>query len=154
LPAPEAGISLSLRTTSGKALKDDKGWVLVGEGYTSDEDARAAGSRVLDVGLVTFTRLVVGVDFGRAITISGQFRSLGLQRAQELLSENRLLDDTYGLSVFRSDPKPKFVRWEHELIIGKDPETFKQTFLSAFAEWRPLSSRQRTSLILFLISYF
>ena len=33
LPAPKTGISLALRATSGKSLKDDARWALIGQGY-------------------------------------------------------------------------------------------------------------------------
>jgi hypothetical protein len=154
LPTSDAGVSLCLRTTSGNSLKDDEAWALVGEGYASEENARAAGTRALDTLMVTFTRLLLGADFGNQVPIRGQFTAEGLRRAEELLNEERLLDDFYGLSVFLSDPRPKFVRQPLAVFICKDPGKFQHTFLSALAKWRPLTRRQRMPFILFLLSHF
>jgi hypothetical protein len=155
LLSKEAGVSLSLRTTSGKPLKYEQAWALVGEGYSSGEDAHVAGGRVLDALVVTFTRLLLGADFGNLLPIRWHFTANGLRQAEEFSKEERLLDDMYGLSVFTSSPRPKFARIEgSKLIIGMDPEKFKQTFQLALANWRPLSPQQRISFILFLMSYF
>jgi hypothetical protein len=56
--------------------------------------------------------------------------------------------------VYLSDPKPKFVAFAPKLTIAKDPDKFKQTFLFALKQGRPLTARERHSSNLFLASYF
>jgi hypothetical protein len=154
LPTSDASVSLCLRSTSGNSLKNDNAWSLVGEGYASEENARVAGTRAFDTLMVTFTRLLLGADFGNLVPIRGQFTDEGLRIAKELLKEERLLNDFYGLSVFLSDPKPKFARQPRALFICKDPEKFQHTFLSALEKLRPFTPRERMPFILFLLSYF
>lgn len=155
LPSPEAGVSLSLRATSGKSLKVAEGWALIGEGYSSNEDAWAAGSRIEDTLVVTLTKLLLGADFGSLASVRGQFTTVGLQQVQQLLKEERVLDDSYGLSVYLSEPKPKFIAFVPKLTIAKDPDKFKQTFLSVLRQGlRPLTPSERHAFNPFLASYF
>jgi hypothetical protein len=124
LPAPESGVSLALRATSGKSLKDDDRWALVGEGYKSDRDAWEAGSRIQDILVLTLAKLRIGANFGNRAPIHGQyietqFTPEGLQHTQQLLRDERHLNDDPGLSVYLSDPKPKFVAFAPLVAIAK-----------------------------------
>ncbi len=154
LPAPEAGVSLALRATSGKSLKDDEGWALVGEGYRSEQDAREAGSRLQNILALALARLRIGANFGNRAPIHGQyiktqFTLEGLQQTQQLLKDERHLNDDPGLSVYLSEPKPKFVSFTLPFSIAKNPGNVEDTFRSVLTLEPPLTTRERVAFDLF-----
>ena len=159
LPAPETGISLTLRTTSGKSLKDDEGWALVGEGYRSDRDAWEAGSRIQDILVLALAKLRIGANFGNRAPIHGQyiktqFTPEGLQSTQHLLKDERHLNDDPGLSVYLSVPRPKFISYTPLVLIAKELDNLKNTFVSVLTRGRPPTPRERVALELFFASFF
>jgi hypothetical protein len=158
LTAPESGISLALRATSGKPLKEDEQWALVGEGYGSERSAWEAGRRIQDILAVVLAKLRIGANFGNRAPIHGQFIKTqftpeGLRQTQQLLKDERHLNDDPGLSVYLSEPKPKFIVWPMQVFWAKDPENFKDTF-SGLAPERALTSRERVAFELFFASFF
>jgi hypothetical protein len=159
LPAPDSGVSLALRATSGKSLKEDERCALVGEGYKSDRDAWEAGSRIQDILVLTLAKLRIGANFGNRAPIHGQyiethFTPEGLQHTQQLLTDERHLNDAPGLSVYLSDPKPKFVALAPLVAIAKNPDNVKNTFVSGLTKGRPLTDRERVAFDLFFASFF
>jgi hypothetical protein len=159
LPAPEAGVSLALRATSGKPLQEDETWALVGEGYKSDKDAWEAGSRIQDILVLTLAKLRIGANFGNRTPIHGQFITTqftpeGLQHTQQLLKDERHLNDEPGLSVYLSYPKPKFVAYAPLGAIAKNPDNVENTFIYGLKQGRPLTDRERIAFELFFASFF
>jgi hypothetical protein len=159
LLAPESGVSLALRATSGKSLQDDERWALVGEGYKSERDAREAGSRIQDILVLTLAKLRIGANFGNRAPIHGQyikseFTPDGLRQIQQLFKEERYLNDAPGLTVYFSDPKPKFIAYAPQMVIGPNPDHVTNTFLSGLKRGRPLTGRERVAFDLFFASFF
>jgi hypothetical protein len=159
IPAPEAGVSLALRATSGKSLKDEERWALVGEGYKSEKDARDAGSRMQDILVIVFAKLRIGANFGNRSPIHGQyaktlFTQVGLLQTQQLLGDERHLNDEPGLSVYSSYPKPKFIAYAPPVAIAKNPDNVQNTFISGLKQGRPLTDRERIASELFFASFF
>jgi hypothetical protein len=159
LPAREAGISLALRATSGKPLQEDEQWAFVGEGYGSERSAWEAGSRIQDILTLVLAKLRIGVNFGNRSPIHGQFIKTqfspkGLQQTQQLLKDERHLNDDPGLSVYLSEPKSKFIVWPMNVYWAKNLDNFKATFLSTLTQERTPTNRERIAFELFFASFF
>src|SRR5215813_7554864 len=125
LPAPEAGISLSLRAMSNKSLKDAEQWALFGEGYKSETDARDAGNRFQDTLMLAFGKLLLGVDFG-----TRPERGLRLAHVDSK-PPHQAFPDVNGLSVYPSDSNPAFVKLSGIFVTKTSPDLFQATFRSA-----------------------
>jgi len=148
LPAPEAGISLSLRAMSNKSLKDAEQWALFGEGYKSETDARHAGNCFQDTLMLVFGKLLLGVDFG-----TRPKRGLRLAHV-ESKPPGKAFIDVDGLSVYPSDPNLLFMKLSGTPVTQTSPDLFQAAFRSALEQGRPLTCRERTAFNLFSASYF
>jgi hypothetical protein len=149
LPAPEAGICLSLRAMSNKSLKDAEQWALFGEGYKSETDARDAGNRFQDTLILAFGKLLLGVHFG-----TRPKRGLRLAHVESKPPGKAFLD-VDGLSVYPSDPNLLFVNLSGgPFVTVTSPDRFQAAFRSALEQGRPLTCRERIAFNLFSASYF
>jgi hypothetical protein len=72
-------------------LKDADRWVLVGDGYHSEQEALEDGERLQDALTIALARLRIGVNLGDR-SAKGQFTDLGL-RSLEASSGHRVLND-------------------------------------------------------------
>ena len=153
LPSPGPGISVALRASSpGKTLKDAERWVLKGEGYKSEADASEAGVRMQDVLILALARLRFGADFGYRVP-KGVITKYGLEHFGSQV-EARVLNDVHGLSVYQSDPQPRFMEFSARGRVGKSFERFRHVLTEAMALRRSLTERERVSSHLFGASLF
>ena len=153
LPTPEPGVSLSLRASSpGKSLKDAERWALIGEGYKTEAEASDAGIRIQVALMLALARLRLGADFGYR-TPRGAITKYGLEHFERQLGA-RVLNDVHGLSVYRSDPKPRFMEFKTSPVIWKSHESFLSTLTEAVALRRRLTDRERVPFHLFAASFF
>ena len=118
-----------------------------------------AGSRIQDVLVLVLAKLRIGANFGNRAPIHGlyiktQFTPAGLQHTQQLLKDERHLNDKPGLSVYLSDPKPKFISFAPLVAIAKNPDNVRNTFVSGLTQGRPLTARERVAFDLFFASFF
>jgi len=153
LPDPAPGISLSLRASSpGKSLKDAERWVLIGKGYKTEAEASEAGARMQDAFMLALARVRLGADFGYRVP-GGTITKDGLEHFGRRL-DGRVLNDVHGLSVYRSDPKPRFMEVRVKALIGKNYDFFTSTLTRAVALRHPLTDRERVCFHLFAASFF
>ena len=153
LPAPGAGVSLSLRASSlGKALKDAERWALVGEGYETEADAWDAGTRIQDALMLALAELRLGADPGYRAS-QGAFTKYGLEYFGEQ-AQARILNDVHGLCVYSSEPKPRFMEFKAIGVIGKNAASFREALSKAISLGRSLSERDVVSSHLFGASFF
>ena len=109
--------------------------------------------------VLTLARLRIGANFGNRAPIHGQyirtqFTPEGLQHTQQLLKDERHLNDEPGLSVYLSDQKPKFIAFAPLVAIAKNPDNVKNTFVSGLTQGRPLIGRERVAFDRFFASFF
>jgi hypothetical protein len=153
LPHPAPGISLALRASSpGKTLKDAERWVLKGEGYSSEPEASEAGVRIQDALMLALARLRFGADFGYRAP-KGVITKYGLEHFARRVGA-RVLNDVHGLSVYESEPQPRFTEFSGRGTVGKNVETFRDVLTEAIALRRLLTERERVSSHLFGASLF
>jgi hypothetical protein len=153
---PENGNSVFLRATSSEtdtSLKDAKQWVLVGEGYSSENEAFEAGTRFQDALTVTLAKIRIGVDFGGRAP-KGFFMPHGLQMLEQQM-QRRVLNNEHGLMVYSSEPAPVFAATgPADLILSSSPESFEREFSATITRNRALTERERLAFSLFHASFF
>jgi hypothetical protein len=135
-----------------EAIKDSKTWVFKSEGWASEEEASQAASRYVDALALTLVRLRIGADFGNrgpksAFTHAG----LAMLGAQSGL---RVLNDVHGLTVYESEPPPRFATISADALRGVPQDHFEKIFSYALARPRVITERERLSLELFNTSFF
>jgi hypothetical protein len=117
------------------------------------------GAGFKDILALALAKLRIGANFGNRAPIHGQyiktqFTPEGLQYTQHLLTDERHLNDDPGLSVYLSDPRPKFISYTPLVLIAKDPDNVKNTFVSVLTRGRPPTPRERVAFELFFASFF
>ncbi len=86
-------------------LKESDRAVLYGEGYGSEESARAAGQEWRSRLERAFACCRLAADFGDRAA-KGRFTAAGLSAAEQAAGGQRFLNDTHGLTVFGMEPTP------------------------------------------------
>jgi Apea-like HEPN len=154
LLAAETGSPLRLLNPQSKdaPLLSATELVLVQNGYDTRSAATSAGRRYQDALLLTLARHRIGADFG-ARTPGGSWTEYGLSWLEQQVG-GRVLNNAPGLSVFATDPWPKFATFEPKGVRGEDPNSFRDTFQIAASIALNLSERHRLALSLFNSSFF
>lgn len=133
---PDKRITVSLRNPkTDQPIKDADQLVLLGEGYSSEQEAVDAGIRFQNALMVALARVRIGADFGGRAA-KGMYTEYGLKMLEGQIGQ-RVLNNVHGLTVFPSDPKPRFVSLNPLGIRGLRPDVFKAAFLSSIAKIFP-----------------
>ncbi|CAI8841106.1 conserved protein of unknown function [Methylococcus capsulatus] len=151
VPDTRVSIVLSARRDD-LPIQDSDQLVLVGSGYQTESEARAAGSRLQDALMVALARVRVGADFGHRAA-KGMFTTHGLNWVEEQIGQ-RVLNDIHGLMVFQSEPKPRFASINAQMIRRASPEIFMSAFTQAISLQPQISERDLLAYTLFNASFF
>lgn len=126
--------------------------VLIGSDYQTESEASTAGSMLQNALMVALAKVRVGADFGYRAS-KGMFTADGLQWAEQSLGQ-KVLNNTHGLMIFRSNPQPFFVSMNVEAIRGASPEIFLSCFAEAISLQPRISERDLLAYTLFNASFF
>lgn len=150
---PDKGTAVLLRNPkTDQPIKDADQLVLIGDGYSSEKEAIEAGLRFQHVLMVALARVRVGADFGERAP-KGMYTNYGLTMLAEQIGQ-RVINNVHGLTVFPSEPKPRFVSSNVVGIRGSSPDVFKVAFLSSNAQQPSLTNRDLLAYSLFNASFF
>lgn len=146
--------SLNLASFESKMLlKEAKDLVFFGSGFSSREIALDAGQRVRDALTLAFSKLRIGAYFGERGPTGGFFQA-GLAWLESRFGK-RVLNDTYGLVAFETNPPASFARLgEPTLSLGTTTERFRSVFSKAIRISSPITDRHRLAYELFSASFF
>jgi hypothetical protein len=154
-PVEQPGISLSLRASSAdlkETINKAARWVLIGEGYRSESEARTAATQFQDSFMLALAKVRLGVDAGER---GGKFflTEYGEQFYTAQYGR-RVLNDVHGLTAYSLIPQPAFLTHDVNTLIGKPIADFDQSFSALIARPPQLGSRERLALSLFHASFF
>lgn len=135
----------------GSPIKDVKEIVMRGDGYASEEEARAEGEQLKDVLILAFARLRIGADFGDRAP-KGIITNFGLQIFEQNTGK-RFLNDIHGLMTFETEPSPHFVACQVNAVITTIQEKFVQAITLAFELRTKLRPEDRLAFDLFSASF-
>ncbi len=151
----DGGTSLHLRAADqGDSIAKAKNLAAIGDGFDSEDTARIAGLKLRDCLLVAFARERIGVDFGTRAPAGG-YTAEGLEWAATLHGvTGPVLNDVHGLTTFRTNPQPKFIRGEVSLKVLTSSDHFAHTLSAASKAAPALSAREHLAFELFNLSIF
>ena len=150
---PDKGIIVTLcNPQADQPIKDADQLVLTGSGYESRQAAAQAGLQFQNALKVALARVRVGADFGERAA-KGCYTPTGLNMLAEQHSR-RVLNNTHGLMIYLSEPKPLFASMDAQAIRGFNPEIFATVLTQAIAQRPPLSDRDQLAYSLFNASFF
>lgn len=153
VPVSKPGVSVYLRAgQDNQPIKDSNSLLLLGEGYSSEGEAQRAGIDLQQALMIALARIRIGADFGERAANS-IFTDEGLAWVEKQIGQ-RSLNDTHGLMVFYSEPPPKFMRFNADMVRAVRIDSFQKAFDSAIALHLELNDRDRLAFLLFNASFF
>jgi hypothetical protein len=133
-------------------IKDSKTLVFKSDGWPSREAAAEAAAKYVPAFVLTLARLRVGADFGDRAPKSA-FTREGLAML-ERQSGLHVLNDEHGLMLYESEPQPRFVKFDADLLRGVSQAHFEQVFSRAVEIASQPTPREMLALDLFNASFF
>lgn len=133
-------------------IKDAEQLSLSGHGYGSSQEALEAGQEYLQALTIALAHVRVGADFGHR-TAKGVYTNEGVNWLEQEMGK-RVLNNTHGLMVFSTNPKPNFVSINAKFIRGTNADAFKAVLLKVIAKRPLLSEREQLAYSLFNSSFF
>jgi hypothetical protein len=157
IPDPAHGKDVMLKSAEGDiSIAEAKHLALVVESYESEDQAAVAGEWWKGVLQKAFASTLVGAEFGAqggptsVVTEAGKpwFRELfGLARDQPVLN------DRLGVSVFESEPWPKFARSEVDAYVGRSADLVAEAIVAAARLDVSMPTRDELAYELFSASF-
>ena len=148
---PNCSITLTARQDN-LSIKDSDQLAIIGSGYKSSTEAELAGERVKAALMLSLARVRVGADFGSRAA-KGMFTEHGLKWVEEQIGQ-RVLNNTHGLMIYETDPKPRFASSNAKMTRGTTQESFISAFTNSLNTCHTLSERDLLSYTLFNASFF
>lgn len=139
--------------TQHQPIKDASALAVRGEGAGSAEEATRLGERWRDALETAFARLGVGADFGERGPRS-YLTQAGARLLEHQYGVPRVLNDEPGLSVFTSDPPPRFVETSGAVMKSVNEAKTKAAITVAFASGPHHTPAQRLAFDLYSASFF
>lgn len=136
----------------GSPIEAGNELVMLGDGYSSEEEARTAGEQLRDAITLAFARLRIGADFGDRAP-KGWITEAGILMLEQQTGK-RVLNDVHGLMTFDTEPPPQFVATQADAILTRGKEKFVQALTLAFELRARLKPQDRIAFDLFSASFF
>lgn len=153
VPVVDERLSIALLARNEDlSIRESDRLALFGSGYESVDEADLAGRQIQNALIVALARVRVGADFGHRAPKSW-ISEHGLKRYEEEIGQ-RVLNDIHGLTVFPSNPKPRFASFNAQVTIGVSPDAFMTAFKQAIALQPKITDRDLLAYTLFNASFF
>ena len=133
-------------------FRDADELVMTGEPYEGEEAAEEAALRWVARLQSAFARLKIGADFGGRAP-KGGFTAAGLRWVEETTGEPRVLNDVHGITVFVSEPSPKFAKTGATAVVGKPGERVVEMVQAAARLDIAMTEREQLAYDLYSASF-
>jgi hypothetical protein len=154
LATPVTPTTITLKSREDqKCIKDSRNLILVGGGWSSEQEAVCAGHQCKLALALSLARLGGAVDFEECRP-HGLIAPVALAMGKQH-GGRRVLADEPGLMVFETEPPPSFISaWSGHVVMIRDIATFERVFAFALTHPRELTDAERLSLDLYNASFF
>ncbi|WP_304511902.1 HEPN domain-containing protein [Desulfobacula sp.] len=154
IPSENENYAISLRSENGLPIKESDQFSLIGSGYPSEEEANSEGVKIQRALMVALAKVRIGADYGHRAAKSVMTK-YGLKWAEKKTGVRvRLLDNTHGLMVYKTYPKPKFVSVSGQFAHGANCDSFVEIFTKLIQKEPVLRERDLVAFTLFNASFF
>lgn len=134
-----------LKAFDGKTVRDARWLVLLGEGYSTEVEARKDGKRAKEALLYASAASGVGIDCGddKPTGYTSKMVKLELEKKDK----KKVYDDVHGLAIY---PKGEayFLSVSATVRVGRSLNRFQSAFEAYLHQCGPLSERQMAALAL------
>jgi hypothetical protein len=157
IPFEARQLALTLKLSSGTAgvsLGKNDRFSISGDSFETAEDAQAVAEKVR---IALLRRAIVthrGIDLGQHITKSFGITDYGKQYIAELLKVDSVQEDHLGITVYRDDPRPKFVRMNATALVSSHAQIMVDDLSSSIGRYGFASPKAEVASALYAISPF
>lgn len=153
--AAQGNIPLKLSSgTAGVSIGKTDRFSVSGGSFDTAEEAQTVAEKVRVALLRRAAAMRRGVDLGQQSLKSFRMSAYGKQYVAELLKVHAVQEDHLGITVFRDDPKPKFVRMNATGIVSSQAQTLVDDLSSAVGRYKFVTEQSEIAAGIYAISHF
>jgi hypothetical protein len=153
--ANELGLTLKLSSgTAGVDIGKTDRFSISGGSFQRADDAQTVAEQVRVALLHRATATRRGIDLGQQALKSFAMSTYGKQYVAELLKVDAVQEDHLGITVFRDDPKPKFVRMNAKGLVSSPAQTMIDELSASIGRYRFVSEKAEVASGIYAISHF
>lgn len=148
-------ISLKLSSgTAGVSIGKTDRFSISGGSFNTAEDAQAVAEKVRVALLRRATAMRRGIDLGQQSLKSFVMSAYGKQYVAELFKVHAVQEDHLGITVFRDDPKPKFVRMNATGLVSSQAQALVDDLSVAVGRYEFRSEESEIAAGIYATSHF
>jgi|CXWL01.1.fsa_nt_gi hypothetical protein len=153
--ARKGDIPLKLSSgTAGVSIGKTDRFSISGGSFDTAEDAQAAAEKVRVALLRRATAMRQGIDLGQQALKSFGMSAYGKQYIAELFKVHAVQEDHLGITVFRDDPKPKFVRMNATALVSSQAQALVDDLSAAVGRYKFTTEKSEIAAGIYAISHF
>lgn len=140
--------------TAGVSIGKTDRFSISGGSFDTAEDAQTVAGKVRIALLRRATAMRQGIDLGQQSLKSFGMSDYGKQYVAELLKVHAVQEDYLGITVFRDDPKPKFVRMNPTGIVSSQAQALVDDLSAAVGRYAFATKESEIAAGIYAISHF
>jgi hypothetical protein len=150
-----SGLRLKLSAGKrGEALGASERFSLSSEPFLSPEGAQEAGESIRHALLLISARTKHGLDLGQGALRSFSISQYGKKMIADSIGAEAVTEDHLGLTVYPTDPKPRFVRMDIAAVVTRPAQTFVADLAATVGRYRFVSPKAENASGLYALSHF
>ncbi len=155
IPFAVEGIPLKLSSgTAGANIGQVDRFSVSGGDFATSQLATAMAEKVRVALLHRAITRRRGIDLGQQSLRSFHMSDYGKEYIARMLKVHAVQEDHLGITIFRDDPKPKFVRLNASAIVSSPAQDLVDHLTSSIGRSRPSSAKAEVAAGLYAITHF
>jgi hypothetical protein len=151
----EGGVDLKLSSgQKGASIGEVDRFSVSGHGFPTESAAHAASIDVRHALLLYAAKKRTGVDLGQDSLRSFAISPYGRELLEQSLGASRILEDHLGVTVYRSDPKPTFVRMNMTATVSTQASSMTQALQETVGRFKFINARAEVAAGLYSLSHY
>lgn len=139
---------------AGMSLGKTDRFSISGGSFNTAENAQAAAEKVRVALLRRATAMRRGIDLGQQSLKSFRMSAHGKQYVAEMLKVHAVREDHLGITVFRDDPKPKFVRMNATGLVSSQAQALVDDLSTVVGRYKFATDESEIAAGIYAISHF
>lgn len=140
--------------TAGVSIGKTDRFSISGGSFDTAEDAQTVAEQVRVALLRRATAMRRGIDLGQQSLKSFGMSAYGKQYVADLLKVHAVQEDHLGITVFRDDPKPKFVRMNATGLVSSQAQALVDDLSAAVGRYKFATEESEIAAGIYAISHF
>lgn len=153
--AANGNIPLKLSSgTAGVSIGKTDRFSVSGGSFDAAEDAQGIAEKVRVSLLRRAAAMRRGIDLGQQSLKGFGMSAYGKQYVADMLKVHAVQEDHLGITIFRDDPKPKFVRMNATGIVSSQAQALVDDLAASVGRYKFATGESETAAGIYAISHF